>query len=451
MRYELEKISQIHVELTNKCNAACPTCPRNQYGVFHEASAGNLREYSLQDFKDIFEGSGALYHTHQVMYCGNYGDPAMTKDLLPILEWVFEQPQNPGKAYRTQRFNTNGGMRGTKFWSDVGRLMTEENKSEVIWSIDGLEDTNHLFRRQVVWSKVMNNLEAFMAAGGRGIWEFIEWGHNKHQVEEAREIAKSLGMEFLVKRALGFDFSAGGNGERGSIPVYDREHNYEYSLLSSIDSEGRTGTLIDEECITSAPDGNGNYKEHYEATVDGWTWHQDWPMSEKEEQWTNEQTVRCRSFGTHDLYGDTYPDFHSIYLGSDGIVYPCCYVHGQIIAAPYNSSTKQMIDRFKDRRHHFDTKTHKLDDIILGDEMYDMWHAHHCSKISDGKLLYCADTCAYNSPINQLYHAHEEKSVTREEKGDVFELFAKAKAGEFDKPQTVKIIGEAPAGMEPNE
>ena len=42
----------------------------------------------------------------------------------------------------TQRFDTNGGMRTPKFWSEVGKIPGVK----VNFAIDGLEDTNHIYR-----------------------------------------------------------------------------------------------------------------------------------------------------------------------------------------------------------------------------------------------------------------------------------------------------------------
>ena len=47
----------------------------------------------------------------------------------------------------------------------VGKLA---QYSEVNFSVDGLEDTNHLYRQGVKWEKVEDNMVAFCDAGGLG-------------------------------------------------------------------------------------------------------------------------------------------------------------------------------------------------------------------------------------------------------------------------------------------
>jgi hypothetical protein len=62
------------------------------------------------------------------------------------------------------------------------------------FSIDGLEDTNEIYRKKVKWDKLMENVQAYIGAGGMASWKWLIFKHNEHQVEEARELAKKLGF-----------------------------------------------------------------------------------------------------------------------------------------------------------------------------------------------------------------------------------------------------------------
>ena len=44
---------------------------------------------------------------------------------------------------------TNGGARDTVFWKRMAQL-----KVHVIFGIDGLEDTNHLYRKNAKWKSI---------------------------------------------------------------------------------------------------------------------------------------------------------------------------------------------------------------------------------------------------------------------------------------------------------
>jgi MoaA/NifB/PqqE/SkfB family radical SAM enzyme len=89
--------------------------------------------------------------------------------------------------------HTNGGGRSKEFWQHLAKIGVR-----VCFSIDGLEDTNHLYRRNVEWSKVMDNADAFIKAGGKADWKWLIFKHNEHQVEEARTLADKMGFDQFV-------------------------------------------------------------------------------------------------------------------------------------------------------------------------------------------------------------------------------------------------------------
>ena len=54
--------------------------------------------------------------------------------------------------------HTNGGARNVEFWENLGKLSKIAGKNIlVIFSVDGLEDTNHIYRRNVKWDKLKEN------------------------------------------------------------------------------------------------------------------------------------------------------------------------------------------------------------------------------------------------------------------------------------------------------
>jgi hypothetical protein len=92
--------------------------------------------------------------------------------------------------------NTNGGLRNTDWWIKLGRLMSGQ-KDYTVFSIDGLEDTNHIYRINVDYKKVINNACAFISAGGSAHWEMLVFDHNQHQVDQVEETARRLGFKWF--------------------------------------------------------------------------------------------------------------------------------------------------------------------------------------------------------------------------------------------------------------
>ena len=92
--------------------------------------------------------------------------------------------------------NTNGGLKTATWWSKLGHLL-DGDLDYCVFSIDGLENTNHLYRRNVRWQKVMENTNAFISTGASAHWDMLVFEHNKHQVDETKAEAKEMGFTWF--------------------------------------------------------------------------------------------------------------------------------------------------------------------------------------------------------------------------------------------------------------
>jgi hypothetical protein len=184
MLLDFIKSKILHIEASSICNAACPMCERNINGV-GIAPGYELKNLPLKWFHDNLE---TISKVEKIYFCGNLGDSASNKDLIKIIKYI--KKVNP---LCTIGLNTNGGLRSTKFWSEMATLLTG-NLDYIVWSIDGLEDTNHLYRWNVKWNKVMENAKAYIDAGGIAHWDMLVFQHNAHQVEECIQVATDMGF-----------------------------------------------------------------------------------------------------------------------------------------------------------------------------------------------------------------------------------------------------------------
>ena len=67
----------------------------------------------------------------------------------------------------------------------------------MVFSIDGLEDTNHVYRVNVNWNQLIKNAQAYIATGATAHWDMLIYQHNEHQVEQCRQLAKDLGFKWF--------------------------------------------------------------------------------------------------------------------------------------------------------------------------------------------------------------------------------------------------------------
>ena len=88
MLYQYKDIRVIHLEVTDKCNAACPMCARNFHGGATRPFIRN-GDISIEQFKEWFPVT-LIQHLDRVFMCGNLGDPIIAKDTLKIFQYLKE-------------------------------------------------------------------------------------------------------------------------------------------------------------------------------------------------------------------------------------------------------------------------------------------------------------------------------------------------------------------------
>ena len=190
--YKYTDIKTIHLEVTQNCQASCPMCDRNMNGKGVNPHI-NLDELTLEDCKKIFNPS-FIKQLNTMYMCGNLGDPIVAKDTLEIFRYFRQHIPNFWFS-----MNTNAGARDEAWWVELANIFAR--RGAVIFSVDGLRTTNHIYRQGVVWDKVERSMDAFISAGGRARWDFLIFEHNQHQVDEARALSEQKGFEkFMAKK-----------------------------------------------------------------------------------------------------------------------------------------------------------------------------------------------------------------------------------------------------------
>jgi len=293
--YEFADLRAVHLELTTQCNAACPQCARSDRGgPPNPLLAQSHAELSLADIKMMLPPQ-VLQQLKKVYLCGNYGDPAVARDCLEVLQYFREE--RPG--LKAGLF-TNGGVRSPSWWAQLGRIMQPRGKAFVRFAIDGDKDTNALYRQNVVWERLMDNVKAFIGAGGVAEWDFIVFEHNEHIVEKMRELSQELGfVKFNAKRTARFL-----NRKQGGM----LEH-------------------------TPVKDAAGNVVRHLKPP--------------RNREWQNEAVVAdvqraIQSYGSIDAYYDQtevsckVAQEREVYISAQGLAFPCCWLAGEL----YNMNDK---------------------------------------------------------------------------------------------------------------
>ena len=212
--YNYNDIKSVHLEITSKCQARCPMCPRRIHGG-PLLDGIYLKEIDSYTFKEWFQQDFISQLSHLSM-CGNLGDPIIAKDTLEIFEYIRQL-----NTSMDLRMHTNGSGRSKDWWKKLALLDVE-----VIFGIDGLSDTHSLYRINTDWHKIIKNAKTFIDAGGKARWDMLVFQHNEHQIDSCKELSEQLGFDnFTVKHTTRF--------KSGKFDVIDDEYNLQNTLYPS--------------------------------------------------------------------------------------------------------------------------------------------------------------------------------------------------------------------------
>ena len=226
--FDYNLIDEYQIEVTTYCNAACPQGPRNVNG-------GKTNPYLPvchldRNVIDVSFPKSLVKRLRQVFFCGSYGDPIMHPEFLDILK-DFRSKNPTLHLY----LHTNGGVRNAEWWEEIAHVLGDHGKID--FGIDGLWDTNHLYRKNVEFSRVIENAKTFINAGGKAQWNYLVYKHNEHQISDARKMSEELGFDDILFRSTGRFMNHKTLTELEKWPVHNRDGEIEYYLEPPTDKE----------------------------------------------------------------------------------------------------------------------------------------------------------------------------------------------------------------------
>lgn len=378
--YNYQDIEVVHLEMTEACNASCPMCARNLNGGDVNPHL-NSRELTISDVERIFTVD-FVKQLKRIYMCGNYGDPAVASDTLEAFAYFREHNPNVFLS-----MHTNGSMKKPEWWAELAQVIGR--KGYVVFGLDGLEDTNHLYRQGTVWKNIMRNVEAFIKAGGRARWDFIVFAHNEHQVEAAEELSKQMGFEkFQYKKSARF-FS---NTKAQTKDAHQAQNRKGLTTLLQAPTNPKYRNAVLDKLKEAANPANAQaITVDNVVTVDklkdlqGLQNFSTDPSKKKpvEHIW-DEAVIDCKVAKEKNLY-----------ITAEGVVQPCCWLAGQMYVWYYKEQGSQ-VWRFINEvgAENLNAKTHSLESIINGRYFQDVvpnsWTKPSCA---EGKNAMCAKIC----------------------------------------------------------
>lgn len=177
-------MSILHVEVTNRCPLECPACPRTTWKEITKRSVdkSDLSIDAFENFLDCADGQ----QVETLLLCGDYGDCIYYPDLFNFI-----------KKFRHKKFylSTNGSRRTKEFWLQLAELLTKDDT--IVFGIDGLEDTNHLYRKNSDWTSIMLGIDIMSKSQAKVKWQTIAFSFNQNSLHDIKIFAESKGAEFF--------------------------------------------------------------------------------------------------------------------------------------------------------------------------------------------------------------------------------------------------------------
>lgn len=276
-----KNVTDLHIELTDKCQASCPMCARNYSGGAERPFVGQ-HDITLEQFKSWFSPE-FLKDIKNFYACGNYGDPIIAKDCLEIFKYVRSC------THARLSIHTNGSARSTKWWTNLAKALHEHH--DVTFGIDGFAKSHVLYRRGTDWQKIIDNARAFIDAGGTASVDCLVFKHNQHEIEDFK-------AEMLL---LGFK----------TVNVKSTGRFYDMQKFPVLNTDGRTEYYLE-------PVDLNEYKKINFLKLD--------KLSNDIKLWQDivDQTTITPKCVTK----------KEIYIDARGTVYPCCWIGSEMIEEP---------------------------------------------------------------------------------------------------------------------
>jgi sulfatase maturation enzyme AslB (radical SAM superfamily) len=115
-------------------------------------------------------------------------DPIYSGTLFEQLRYLKTLDKRP-----VINMSTNGSGRSEKWWKEFASLLSPNDVIE--FAIDGLEDTNHIYRVNSKWDTIIMAITTLRNNfSGMINWRYIIFEHNYSQVAEANRLAIQLGF-----------------------------------------------------------------------------------------------------------------------------------------------------------------------------------------------------------------------------------------------------------------
>ena len=185
------KPDRIRLDASTVCQLKCPSCPTTTGQIAKFLKSGFLK---FDDFRKLVDASPWI----KLIELSNWGEALLNPQLLQILQYAH------GKGVHLSLAN---GANLNTVKPEVLEGLVKYQLRSITCSIDGASpETYAVYRVRGDFDRVISNMERinefkqkYHSPYPELTYQFVAFGHNEHEIQQARELAVRLNMTFALK------------------------------------------------------------------------------------------------------------------------------------------------------------------------------------------------------------------------------------------------------------
>lgn len=182
----------INNDITHRCSLECPRCQRSTSFTFQGIKVPG-EDMTLKDFEKVAK------HFNHMNFCGQLSDPVHHPNFIEILKITNRYKNSVSVHHAT----------GAKPMDWYVKAFEANPKARWWFALDGTPETSPIYRINQDGWKIYEILKlAKKHCISKPVWQFIIFSYNVDQQDEAYEMAKKIGVDFVLitsSRWLGDD------------------------------------------------------------------------------------------------------------------------------------------------------------------------------------------------------------------------------------------------------
>jgi MoaA/NifB/PqqE/SkfB family radical SAM enzyme len=181
----------IRLEASTFCQLKCPSCPTAQGETQKQLGSGFLK---FENFKELVDRNPGIIHIE----LSNWGEIFLNPELTEIMKYAYD---------KGVILTASNGVNLNTVKPQVLENLVKYRFRHLDCSIDGASQATYQqyrvggnFDRVIENIKIINHYKkTYRSDFPLLLWQFVAFGHNEHEIQTARELAKQLDMEFYLK------------------------------------------------------------------------------------------------------------------------------------------------------------------------------------------------------------------------------------------------------------